>query len=82
MDDAAAAAADLVINEAVDLAANDAMDTVLRWIGFENAGTRDRLIKEGINTFDDLKTMKEKDIRDLTESCGRRCTAADGCFID
>ena len=62
------------------LAVDDAMDTVLQWIGFENAGTRERLRNEGLSTCGDLKTMKEKDIRDLEESYGRR-TAADGRFI-
>jgi hypothetical protein len=57
-----------------------AMDTVLECVGFENVATRDRLRAEGIHSFDVLKPMKEKDIRDLAESYGRR-TAADGCFI-
>ena len=35
---------------------------------------------EGVADFSDLMTMKEKDIRDLAESYGRR-TAADGRFI-
>jgi hypothetical protein len=61
-------------------AADDTMDTVLQWVGFENDGTRERLRNEGLSTFGDLKTMKEKDIRDLAESYGRR-TAADGRFI-
>ena len=64
----------------VDPVVDDPMDTVLQWIGFENEATRERLRNEGISTFDDLKTMKEKDIRDLAESYGRR-TAADGRFI-
>ena len=58
----------------------NAMDTALLWIGFENAVTRNRLRVEGFDAFDDLKSMTEKDIRDLAESYGRR-TAADGRFI-
>jgi hypothetical protein len=77
------AAADPGVGSALDAddpIVDEAMDTVLQWIGFENDATRDRLRTEGISTFDDLKTMKEKDIRDLAESYGRH-TAADGRFI-
>ena len=56
------------------------MDTALQWIGFDVAVTRDRLRAEGFDSFDDLKSMKEKDIRDLAESYGRR-TVGDGRFI-
>jgi hypothetical protein len=56
------------------------MDTVLMWIGFDQEATRDRLRKEGFESFGDLATMKEKDIRDLAESYGRR-TVADGRSI-
>ena len=58
----------------------DPMDTALQWVGFENENTRERLRSEGFESFDDLKSMKEKDIRDLAESYGRR-TVADGRFI-
>ena len=57
--------------------AADEMDTALQWIGFENAPTHERLRAEGFESFDDLKSMKEKDIRDLADSYWRR-TAADG----
>ena len=56
------------------------IDLALQWIGFDNAATRDRLRDEGFSTFDDLKSMKEKDIRDLAESYGQR-TQGDGRFI-
>ena len=56
------------------------MDTVLLWIGFDQEATRDRLREEGFESFGDLATMKEKDIRDLAESYGRR-TVADGRSI-
>jgi hypothetical protein len=56
------------------------MDTVLMWIGFEQEATRNRIREEGFESFDDLATMKEKDIRDLAESYGRR-TVADGRYI-
>lgn len=62
-----------------DAAANE-MNTALQWIGFDVAATRDRLRVEGFDTFDDLKSLTEKDIRDLAESYGRR-TVADGRFI-
>jgi hypothetical protein len=41
------------------------MDTVLTWIGFDQEATRDRICSEGFETFDDLMSMKEKDIRNL-----------------
>ena len=56
------------------------MDLALQWIGFGNVATRDRLRDEGFAAFSDLKSMKEKDIRDLADSYGRR-TAGDGRFI-
>ena len=58
----------------------DPMDTALQWVGFDIDATRERLKNEGFESFDDLKSMKEKDIRDLAESYGRR-TVADGRFI-
>ena len=61
------------------VAIND-MDLALQWIGFDIQATRDRLRIEGFNAFDDLKAVKEKDIRDLAESYGRR-TVGDGRFI-
>ena len=56
------------------------LDLALQWIGFDNVATRNRLREEGFVSFDDLRTMKEKDIRDLAESYGRR-TQGDGRFI-
>ena len=56
------------------------MDTILGWIGFDQPATRDRIREEGFETFADLATMKEKDVRDLAESYSRR-TAADGRAI-
>ena len=56
------------------------MDTVLTWIGFDADATRERIRAKGFDTFDDLATLKEKDIRDLAESYRRR-TVADGRAI-
>jgi hypothetical protein len=56
------------------------IDTALLWIGFEQEATRERLRTEGFDTFDDLHSMKEKDIRDLADSYTRR-TVADGRTI-
>ena len=56
------------------------MDLALQWIGFDNEATRNRLRIEGFDAFSDLQSMREKDIRDLAESYGRR-TVADGRFI-
>ena len=56
------------------------MDLILNWIGFEQANIRERIRTEGFESFDDLLAMKEKDIRDLSESYSRR-TVADGRII-
>ncbi len=56
------------------------MNTILGWIGFEQAATRDRIREEGFETFADLATMKELDICNLAESYSRR-TIADGRAI-
>lgn len=56
------------------------MDIILSWIGFDQEATRARIREEGFETFADLATMKEKDIRDLAESYSRR-TIADGRAI-
>ena len=56
------------------------VDLALQWIGFDTPATRNRLRLEGFENFEDLASMKEKDIRDLAESYGRR-TVADGRFI-
>ena len=54
------------------------MDTMLTWVGFDQIATRIRICEEGFGSFDDLMpTMKEKDIRDLADSFGRR-TVVDG----
>ena len=60
--------------------ADDPMDVALQWIGFDVQATRERLRVEGFNAFDDLRALKEKDIRDLAESYDRR-TIVDGRFI-
>ena len=72
-----------ILEEAVPAAVdvpNPVMDTILEWIGFEQDATRARIREEGFETFADLATMKEKDIRDLAESYSRR-TLADGRAI-
>lgn len=56
------------------------MDTILTWIGFDQQATRDRIRDEGFGSFEDLMSTKEKDIRDLAESYGRR-TLGDGRVI-
>ena len=40
----------------------DPMDTALQSVGFDIDATRERLRNEGFESFDDLKSMKEKDI--------------------
>ena len=59
---------------------DNSVDIALQWIGFDSAVVRNRLRAEGFETFDDLANMKDKDIRDLAESYGRR-TVNDGRFI-
>ena len=62
-------------------AAVDPMDLTLeQWVGFAITATRERIRVEGFRSFEDLNSMKEKDIRDLAESYGRR-TVGDGRFI-
>ena len=56
------------------------MELALTWIGFDAEATRDCIQIEGFASFDNLKSMKEKDVRDLAESYGRH-TAGDGRFI-
>lgn len=56
------------------------MDTILAWIGFEQEATRALLMEEGFESFSDVLAMKEKDVRDLADSYGRR-TIADGRAI-
>ena len=56
------------------------MDTILQWIGFDQEATCTRIRDEGFDTFADLATIKEKDIRDLAESYSRR-TITDGRSI-
>ena len=56
------------------------MDIILTWIGFDQEATRNRLQAEGFESFSDVLAMKEKDVRDLAESYGRR-TVADGRAI-
>jgi hypothetical protein len=63
--------------EAAEIQPPPIMDTILSWIGFEQEATRERIREEGFASFADLMPMKEKDIRDLAESYGRR-TIADG----
>ena len=74
------AGVNLVAPANMDVIAVNAMDTALQWIGFENADTCNCLRVEGFDSFDDLNSMTDKDIRDLAESYGCR-TLTDGRFI-
>lgn len=59
----------------------DPINLALQWIGFTAAVTRDRIHMEGFGRlFEDLKSIKEKDIPDLADSYGCR-TVNDGQFI-
>ena len=80
MDDGVPAGIGDVLADPIVAPVGDDMDLALTWIGFDVAATRNRIQIEGFASFDDLKSMKEKDVRDLAESYGRR-TVADGRFI-
>ena len=57
------------------------MDIALHMIGFENAQVRERLrAEQGFETFDNLKSMKEKDICNLADLY-TRLTIGDGRFM-
>jgi hypothetical protein len=61
--------------------AADEMDLVLGYIGFDNITVCDRIRNEGLlQDFSDLKSLKEKDIWDLSESFTKR-TVGDGRFL-
>ena len=68
------------VDEPAEVVPPPVMDTILNWIGFDQPATRDRIQAEGFGSFDDLMSMKEKDIQDLAKSYGRR-TVADGRVI-
>ena len=68
------------IVEAVDKIPPPVMDTILTWIRVEHDDTRKRLLEEGFESFADVLAMREKDVRDLADSYGRR-TLADGRAI-
>jgi hypothetical protein len=53
---------------------------VLGYIGFDNITVCDRIRNEGLQDFSDLKSLKEKDIPDLSESFTKR-TVGDGRFL-
>jgi hypothetical protein len=56
------------------------MDVALTYIGFDIPAVRARLRAEGLTTFSDLKSLKEKDIRDIAESFSKR-TVNDGRYL-
>jgi hypothetical protein len=58
----------------------DEMELALGYIGFDNAIVRNRLRNEGLQDFSDMKSLKEKDIRDIAESFTKR-TVGDGRFL-
>lgn len=68
------------LDEVVNEPQPPVMDTNLTWIGFEQEATRQLLLEEGFESFADVLAMKEKDVRDLADSYGRR-TVADGRSI-
>ena len=46
---------------------------ILTWIGFINAGSCTDIINNAFTTYADMKSLKEKDINELSESFSR-CT--------
>jgi hypothetical protein len=70
----------LLVTAEVQVLVHDPMDTALLWIRFEDKVTCNCLHAEGLMTFEDLNSMKEKNVCDLMESYGSHIVAG-GCFI-
>jgi hypothetical protein len=56
------------------------MEVALTYIGFDTAAICSRLRSEGLTRFSDMKSMKEKDIRNIAESFAKR-TLGDGRYL-
>ena len=57
------------------------MDTILTWIGFKQEATDQLLLEEGFESIADVLALKEKDVRDLADSYGRRTVTDAGRSI-
>ena len=57
------------------------MDQALIWIGFDNEATRNRIQVEGFESFDDLKSMKERTSGTLRSSMGAVLLLMDDSFL-
>lgn len=51
------------------------IDTILEWIGFAAAPQRIAISSESFDTYDDLKTMTEQDMHDLSRDFSKRSGA-------
>ena len=72
---------EIQVADAAEIQPPPVMDTILSWIGFDQEATCERIrAEQGFRSFSDLMPMKEKDVRDLAESYGRR-TIEDGRVI-
>ena len=58
----------------------DQIGEILTWIGFTDPANRKSIIDDAFNTYADIRSLKEKDISELSESFSRRTQA--NCRID
>ena len=63
---------EIQVADAAEIQPPPVMDTILSWIGFDQEATRERIRAEGFTSLSDLMPMKEKDVRHLAKSYGRR----------
>ena len=45
---------------------------ILTWIGFTTIAERNEITSDAFTTFDDILSLKEKDIKEFSEAFGRR----------
>ena len=53
----------------------DQIGEILTWIGFTDPANRTSIIDDAFNTYADIRSLKEKDISELSESFSRRTQA-------
>jgi len=58
--------------EALDI---QQIEQILEWIGFADGTQRNRIMNDAFATYDDILTMKDKDVTELSTSFSRRTSA-------
>ena len=53
----------------------DQIEEILTWIGFTVPANRTSIIDDAFNTYADIRSLKDKDISELSESFSRRTQA-------